>query len=413
MSPSTLAATTTYGPIRIDRWPSESPLFAVAVTVSILIWIGLIVSIIGLIYAAMLALAFFVLQLGFIAHVRGNGVRLGPDQFPELHARVNEIASRMGMKTVPAAYIMQAGGALNAFATRFLRSHFIVLFSDLLEACGDNQAARDMIVGHELGHIQAGHLRHRWLIMPSSLVPFLGSALSRAREFTCDRYGLASAGERDGALIGLAILAAGGKHGPRVNLEALVRQRQDLNTGFMTLGTWFSTHPPLAKRILALEPSLGAGRTVSNAGVVRALGILTLIFLPVLVGGALTFSVLANRFMTAVRNAQAEMGLDSEPTYTPPPAAVANAQLQTAVNLVSAFLAAELADGRALPADVDELATRWREARPGIDLPRDPYDGDMLGYTRRANGYLLWSSGPDQEPSTSDDIEFKFESSIR
>jgi Zn-dependent protease with chaperone function len=422
MSSTTVASSySTYGAIRIERWPTETPLFVTAVTVSILIWIGLIVSIVGLIYVGILALAFFIMQLGFIAHVRGNGVRLGPDQFPELHARVNELAGRLGMEKVPTAYIMQAGGALNALATRFLRSHFIILFSDLLEACAENQAARDMIIGHELGHIHAGHLRHRWLILPSSLVPFLGSALSRAREFTCDRYGYASAGGHAGALVGLAILAAGGKHGPRVNREALVRQRQDLNTGFMTLGTWFSTHPPLAKRMLVLEPSLGAGHKVSSAGVVRALGIMMIVLLPFVAGGYLVFNLVADRFLATIQAAQSGAALqaaggvvqEAEPRYTPPPEAVASAQLQSSVNTLTAFLDAELAAGRLLPVDLNDLVARWRGAYPDTDLPRDPYDGEALGYTRSPTGYQLWSSGPDQQPGTDDDIEFKFDRPAR
>src|SRR5258705_8404543 len=146
---------------------------------------------------------------------------------------------------VPETYLMQAGGSLNAFATRFLRSHMVVLFSDLLEACGDNTAARDMIIAHELGHIKSGHLRWRWFLLPAGVIPFLTSALSRAREYTCDRYGLAGAGNADGAGLGLAILAAGASHGPLVNRAELVRQRVTVSrSGWMTLGEWFGTHPP-------------------------------------------------------------------------------------------------------------------------------------------------------------------------
>jgi Zn-dependent protease with chaperone function len=205
------------------------------------------------------------MHLGFVSHVRGNAVRLGPDQFPELHERVTLLAQRMGLERVPEAYLMQAGGSLNAFATRFLRSNMIVLFSDLLEQCGDNEAARDMIIAHELGHIRAGHLRWRWLIAPSLIVPFLGMALSRAREYTCDRIGAAGAGDRDGALLGLTILAAGGRYAPLVNREAFVAQRAAFATGWMTIGEWLSSHPPLAKRMVAIDPSLGVGRPASSA----------------------------------------------------------------------------------------------------------------------------------------------------
>ena len=63
-----------------------------------------------------------VMHLGLIAQVRGSAVRLGPDQFPELHAHVEQLARRMGLRRTPEVYLMQQDGAINAFATRFLRT---------------------------------------------------------------------------------------------------------------------------------------------------------------------------------------------------------------------------------------------------------------------------------------------------
>ena len=101
----------------------------------------------------------------------------------------------MGMARVPEVYVMQAGGTLNALASKFMRANIVVLFSELIEACDDDTGARDMIIAHELGHLHAGHLRWTWFLLPGSMVPFLGTALSRAREYTCDRYGAAGLGE--------------------------------------------------------------------------------------------------------------------------------------------------------------------------------------------------------------------------
>ena len=271
-------------PITVERWPSERPLFVLALLVSVGVWALAVVSIIGLVYAVLFGLFFAAMHVAFIAYVRGNAVRLGPDQFPDLHARVAELARRMGLDPVPEVYLMQAGGALNAFATRFLRRHLVVLFTDLLDACGENTGARDMIIAHELGHIRAGHLRYHWLLLPAHMVPFLGQALSRAREYTCDRYGRAGAGSTDAALVGLAILAAGGRRGPYVNRRALVAQRADLNTGLMTIGEWLSTHPPLAKRMLALEPALEVGAPLPATGQLRALTLVMLLMVAPVVG---------------------------------------------------------------------------------------------------------------------------------
>jgi len=271
--------------VEVERWPSEVPLLLLCVLFSLAVYLVLLFTVIGLIYAACFAVFFFVAHAALMAHIRGSAVRLGPRQFPDLHRRVDEIAYQIGMEEVPAAYLMQAGGALNAFATRFLGLNVIVLYSELLEACGDNQAARDMIIAHELGHIRAGHLRFRWLIAPASLIPFLGTALSQAREYTCDRYGLVGAGERSGALMGLTILAAGGRHAPRVSQQELARQQEDLNTGWLTIGEWLSTHPPLAKRLAALEPALVADRPRLYAGRARAAIMVGFLAFVVLGGG--------------------------------------------------------------------------------------------------------------------------------
>src|SRR5919201_817849 len=215
-------------PLVIRRWPTERPLLILNALASAGLWFLFLRSLQGSAYvAAWIALA-WLMNVVLVASIRGSAVRVGPAQFPELYGRVGELARRIGLRRTPDVYLMQQDGALNAFAMRFVRTHMIVLLSDLLEACGDNVAARDMIIGHELGHIRAGHLRGRWLLLPASVVPFLGSALSRAREYTCDRYGCAAAGDRDGALVGLAILSAGGKYGPLVNRAALARQRGDL-----------------------------------------------------------------------------------------------------------------------------------------------------------------------------------------
>src|SRR2546430_10977084 len=61
---------------------------------------------------------------------------------------------------------------------------------------------------------------------------------------TCDRYGCAAAGDREAALLGLAILSAGGRYGLHVNHAALMRQRHDLRSVWMLIGEWLGSHPP-------------------------------------------------------------------------------------------------------------------------------------------------------------------------
>src|SRR2546425_9286166 len=235
-------------PVPVNRWPSERPLLAFVVLAAMGLGVLIAMSVIGIVYAVMIGLFLFFAHLAFISHLRGNGVRLGPEQMPELHARVAELAGRLGMRRMPDAYVLQMGGALNALATRFLGSQFIVLYSDLLDGCGDNTEARDFIIAHELGHLHAGHLRLRCLLAPGLFVPFLGTAYSRACEYTSDRYGMAGTRDPHRALDGLCIPAAGGRQGLRGNRRALVGPRGGLQTFWMTLREGPSPHPPTPAR---------------------------------------------------------------------------------------------------------------------------------------------------------------------
>ena len=140
---------------------AEMPLRVVLMIIGTALWMAFVVSIIGLVYGIILGLFFFFVHLSLIAHIRGSSIKLGPQQMPELYARVEEIAQRIGMKRMPDVYLQQSGGVLNAFATRFGRARFVVLFSDLVKACGDNVDALDFIIAHELGHIHRGHLNWR------------------------------------------------------------------------------------------------------------------------------------------------------------------------------------------------------------------------------------------------------------
>ena len=115
----------------MERWPTEIPLLVVVAIAAGCLWLLFALSMIGLIYAVFIGLFLSLSHLGFVAYLRGSAVRLGPDQFPELHARVVHLAHRVGLRKEPEVYVMQAGGSLNALATGFLRSRMVVLFSDL------------------------------------------------------------------------------------------------------------------------------------------------------------------------------------------------------------------------------------------------------------------------------------------
>jgi hypothetical protein len=300
----------------------------------------------------------------------------------------------MELPRIPEVYVMQQDGALNAFATRFLRAHAVVLLTDLLEACGENHAARDMIIGHELGHIRAGHLRLRWLLFPAAFVPFLGSALARAREYTCDRCGLAAAGDREGALLGLTILAAGARYGPLVNRMAFARQRAEMRGGWMLLGEWLGSHPPLSKRLIALAPELEAAPVPATGGPLRPLRPAFAGTMVIIVG-----LMVLSTWMPASR-------LAARTPATPESPLKARQQVQRDFQRLRTLLDADLGTRGFLPWDGWDLYRRGSDAY-NSEGPVHPFNSDYwYDFDRDGTFYRLASAGPDGETDTADDIVF-------
>ena len=401
-------------PLQVASWPTEKALFVLVLLVSLGLWALLAISILGLAYVALIGLFLFFVHLAFVTHLRGSAVRLGPAQFPELYARVQELARTAGLGTEPEAYLLESGGSLNALATKFFRGRMIVLFSDLLDACGDDLVARDMVIGHEIGHLKAGHLDHVLLTGPGRLMPFLGAAYARACERTCDRWGAALCGDPAGAVRGLAILAAGGTHAKRMNLQAYVAQRRDLDTGWMTLGSWMSAYPPLSERVELLAPALASGLPVNARGPQRAAGILAvLIVVPTLAfaaAGAIWVMAVA-KFAGVSDLARRESSLS--PAATPlvtDPAAVNAARLQVAADLeaIAAVLREHHAATGKLPEYESEIGTLWARYRGDLAFPTDPFSGGTYNWvlTDGPSG-LIYSAGPDGETATGDDIDYE------
>ena len=259
--------------------PRERPLFVAGAVLSGLAWLGAVVSVVGILYALLGALFFLAAHALFLAQVRTNGVRVDERQLPDLHARVRAAAGRLGIEALPEVYVVHGGGLLNAFATKLLSRRYVILLSDLVDHCEDPRQL-DFVIGHELGHLAAGHLKWNLLLLPYRVVPWLGAAYSRACEYTCDRCGLAAAGDLEQAQRGLVVLAAGGRIASRVDLAAFAAQRDETGGFWATVLELTSFHPFLCKRTAALQELHAPGtvrpvrRSVAGAILAPALGAL-------------------------------------------------------------------------------------------------------------------------------------------
>lgn len=223
-------------------YPRERMLGAITLILGLLVWVGLIVGTVG---GALIALALgFVLYLfaqsALIAYIRGNGVELSGAQFPDLHAQFTDCCERLQIKTPPQAYVLNGNGGLNAFATKFLGTQYVVLYSDVVDAMDKHTDGVRFYVGHELGHLRMKHLSGHLLRWPVLWLPLLGAAYSRARESTCDRHGLACSGSPEGAAQALAALSAGVERWKQLDIKAYLNQAK------YTSGFWMSFHELIA-----------------------------------------------------------------------------------------------------------------------------------------------------------------------
>ena len=244
--------------------PKENIYFILKVVFTILIY-GLTYSLISkfdsskwdasfnilVVYAILIALYVLFVNGIMVGYVKGNGVRINRDQFPDVYKTIEKQCELLNMD-IPPVYIIQNGGVLNAFAARFVGRNYVVLYSEIFELTFEEAADElNFVIAHELGHIKRHHMIKRFWLWPSSIIPFLGASYSRACEYTCDNIGHAIS--PNGSKLGLLLLASGKKTYKNVNAREYLSSAS-YESGFWV---WFaekvSSHPNLPKRISNLE----------------------------------------------------------------------------------------------------------------------------------------------------------------
>jgi len=237
-------------------YPRERTLGLATLVLGSLVWLALIIatfSIQSLIIAIAALAAGFVLyvfmQSALIAHIKGNGVELSETQFPDLHAQFTACCDRLQITKRPKAYVLNGDGGLNAFATKFLGTQFVVLFSNVVDAMAKHSDGVRFYIGHELGHLRMKHLSSQLLRWPVLWLPLLGAAYSRARETTCDRHGLACSSSPEGAARSLAALSAGAERWQNLDVAAYRNQANHASGFWMSFHELAGAYPWLTKRV--------------------------------------------------------------------------------------------------------------------------------------------------------------------
>jgi Zn-dependent protease with chaperone function len=183
------------------------------------------------------------------ASVRGSAVELSARQFPDLHATADEFARKLGLRRRPVIYLANGNGTLNAFAAQATGHDYVVLANELFaNLYNNNREGLRFILGHELGHIRLHHvsLWYQLSVAYSQRIPLLGPALSRLREYSCDRHGayLCPTGAN-----GLIVLTAGRYVENDVDVAELLQQGRRLHGFWTGLAQLPMSHPFTVRRL--------------------------------------------------------------------------------------------------------------------------------------------------------------------
>ncbi len=242
--------------MKIQSHKKEKLYLLISICLSLFCWIGLGVMIVvqptilvvALPYAVALFLGTFIASGLAHGYLRGNAVRISQRQFPEVHTLCERLKQRLQMKETPLVYLTEGNGIVNAFVSKFLGKHYVVLHSDTFElALEQGDAELAFILAHEFAHIQRKHLSKQLFLLPARITPFLGKAYSRACELSCDRIA-ATVSPRAGVRA-LLCLAVGNKLFRHVKIEEYLHQSREDAGVWSVLAEVFSTHPSHPRRI--------------------------------------------------------------------------------------------------------------------------------------------------------------------
>lgn len=204
-----------------------------------------------LIYGIFIWIFVFFQKIILIGHLKGNGIEVSQKQFSDVYYKYTKMAENLQIKKVPRLFILQQGGMLNAFATRFSGKNYIAIYSEIFSVFEENENVVQFILAHELGHVKRNHLIKRFWTFPSMVVPFLEAAYSRSCEYTCDNIGKSLV--PDECIQGLILLAAGKDIYKKINIESYIENARENNTTVVKFANLFMSHPYLPRRIEKLK----------------------------------------------------------------------------------------------------------------------------------------------------------------
>ena len=193
----------------------------------------------------------------------GTAVKVSDQQYPRVWEAAKIAGSALRVR-VPVIFAAPSSSIkVKALGTEDA-PHLIVNL-DLAEKLDDNELVA--AIGHELGHIQNGHILYatalhyltssavffvRWVVQPAIMTL---QAWSRRAEVTCDRAALLAIKDVDRTLSALVKLELGLEKGSAFSAEEYLKSAADAlkKGGIGRYAELFRSHPYLPKRVAALR----------------------------------------------------------------------------------------------------------------------------------------------------------------
>ncbi|MBT2692546.1 ankyrin repeat domain-containing protein [Bacillus sp. ISL-55] len=282
---------------------NENKYFWIVLSISIASYILFALSIAGIFIIAAFLMFSLLLHALMIGQIRLNAVKISGNQFPLIHSAVEDLCVKMGIKRTPDIYVMQSGGIMNAFATRFFGRNMIVVYSEIFDLIEQNaEEELQFVLAHELAHIKRNHLCKMMFILPSMWIPGIAEMYLRACEYTCDRYAAFYTGNPAAAKNGLTMLAIGKVLFKSVNKAEYLEQINQEKGFFVWLAEILSTHPPLPKRINEISAFFGEVDSMiihskKSKGLLAFLAASVLLTGLAVVGGVMVFKEVSTAFL--------------------------------------------------------------------------------------------------------------------
>ena len=191
----------------------------------------------------------------------GTAIKVSDQQYPRVYAAAKAAGRALNVR-VPVVFAAPSPSIKVKVLGTEDAPHLIVSL-DLAEQLDDAELVA--AIGHELGHVQNGHILYatalhyltssaaffvRWVVQPAIMTL---QAWSRRAEVTCDRAALLALRDVDKTLAALVKLELGVDKSSAFNVDEYLANPPDPKKGFGRYAEIFRSHPYVPKRVQALK----------------------------------------------------------------------------------------------------------------------------------------------------------------